>query len=418
MRYAAALPNSAADPGWLKDRCRSRLHAPEHATPGTRARIARGERVRSLPAYCPCVAGDETPYDEVARVLARGDVGEGGLILDRARVNGRTFFRAERFLYALYRARLADQRGSRDEAAAFARGALWQISEDEEGPQLSRHPDVGRVNSDQEALAELWHYVRGGDAERYGALIEDYRSPVTGHVQWHWSLIEQLRPNPSVVGPRHAEIAASRLAAEPILLELRAAGVAAYDLADFARQRLPSRKAADILVSWLPRVADPIVRSNIAIALTDAKARSGATQPLLHLFRRLPNSSLDKDRVAAALGTLARDDHFEQVAELARDSRHGQYRQYLFWAVGYMQEPRAVDLCLELLGDAEVGVSALRALADLRSTRARPVLQAIASESATRGRSEDAQRQRERVRIAQRGIDKLDRAVAAGKARP
>lgn len=63
-------------------------------------------------------------------------------------------------------------------------------------------------------------------------------------------------------------------------------------------------------------------------------------------------------------------------------------------------------------------MSALRALADLRSQRARPVLERIAGEPTTRGRSDEAQAQRERVRVAQIGIDKLERAIDAGKARP
>jgi hypothetical protein len=57
--------------------------------------------------------------------------------------------------------------------------------------------------------------------------------------------------------------------------------------------------------------------------LTDPKARSVAAQPLLDLFRHLPPEAEEKDRVAAAVGTLARDDHFEQIAELVCDPRHG-----------------------------------------------------------------------------------------------
>jgi hypothetical protein len=364
---------------------------------------------------------DGAPYDAVARILDEEDearYAEADELLDRARANGDTMLRTWRFQYALSRARLAARRARRDEAAAFAYGALWQVAEDEEGPQLPRHPDVGRVATDQETVDELWRYVDSGDAERYDVLVEDHRSPNNGRVQWHWSLVERLRPNPALVGRRHSEVEAARRAAEPLLMELRAAGYEAYDLADFAHQKLPSKKAAEILVEWLGRIDDPIARSNIATALTEAKARSVATQPLLDLFRDLPSDAWEKDRVAAAVGTLARDDHFEQVADLVRDPRHGHYRHYLFWAIGYMKDPRAVELCLELLDDDEVGMSALRSLADLRSERARPVLERIADEPTTRGRSDEAQRQRDRVRIAENGLQKLHRAAAAGKARP
>ena len=363
----------------------------------------------------------EAPYDEVQRILAEETESryeEADALLDLARANGDTLFRVWRFQYALYRARLAARRGRRDEAAAFAYGALWQVADDERGPQLPRHPDVGRIDADQETVDELWLYTDSGDAERYDAVIDDYRSPQNGRVQWHRSLIERLRPNPLIVGRRDDEIEASRGAAQPLLMELRVAGFEAFDLGDFARQKLPSSKAAEILVKWLPRIEDPIVRSNIATALTEVKARPVAAQPLLDLFRELPNDAWEKDPVAAAVGTLARDEHFEQVAELIRDPRHGHYRHYLFWAVSYMKDHRAVDLCLALVNDEELGMSALRSLGDLKSRRAHPVLERAANEPTTRGRSDAAQLQRDRVRIAQNGLEKLKRAVAAGKARP
>jgi len=80
--------------------------------------------------------------------------------------------------------------------------------------------------------------------------------------------------------------------------------------------------------------------------------------------------------------------------------------------------PRAVDLCLELLDDNEVGMSALRSLADLKSERARAVLEHVADEPTNRGRSDEAQLQRHRVKIARKGLEKLDRAAASGKTRP
>jgi len=192
-------------------------------------------------------------------------------------------------------------------------------------------------------------------------------------------------------------------------MELRAAGYPAYDLQDFSMQKLPSKDAAVILVKWLGRTDDPLARTLIATALTDTKARSVATQPLLDLFSELPAGAREKDRVANALATLARDPHFERTAGLIRDPRHGFERVYLFAAVGYMKDPRAVELCLELLEDEQLGMAALRALADLKSERARSALERIAAEPTSRGRTDEAQRQRDRVRLAENGLRKLDR---------
>jgi hypothetical protein len=86
---------------------------------------------------------------------------------------------------------------------------------------------------------------------------------------------------------------------------------------------------------------------------------------------------------------------------------------YLFLAIGYMKDPRAVDLCVELLDDAALGIAPLQALSEIKSERARPVLERIAAEPTTRRRGDDAQRQRDRVRIAQRGLEKLDRVRAS-----
>jgi hypothetical protein len=353
-------------------------------------------------------------YDEVERILAAGDASryeEADELLDRIRADVDTVFRDERFRYALYRAQLAARRARTDEAAAFAHGALWQLAEDEAGPQLARHPGVGRVRVRRRTVDELRRYAGAGDAERYDALIDDFRSPADGSVQWHWALIERLRPNPRVAGRHQPEIEAARRAAEPLLLELRAAGIPAYDLAEVSQRKLPSKRAAEILVKWLQRTSDPLARTLIATALADPKARSVATPPLLDLFKALPEDAREKDRVAAAVGTLARDPYFEPLAELVRDPRHGRYRLYLFWAIGYLKDPRAVDLCLELLDDEQLGLSALRALTQLKSERARPVLERIACEPVTRGRSDAAQRRRERVRIAAKGLQRLDRRV-------
>jgi hypothetical protein len=265
------------------------------------------------------------------------------------------------------------------------------------------------VRRARRTLEELRRYAAGGEAERYDALVDDYRSPADGRVQWHWSLIERLRPNPRIAGRHQPEVDAARRAAEPLLMELRAAGIAAYDLADVSRRKLPSKRAAAILVKWLQRIEDPLARTLIATALTDPKARAVATQPLLDLFRVLPEEAREKDRVAAALGTLARD--FEPLAELVRDARHGRHRLYLFDAVARLKDPRAVDLCLEFADDDQLGLAAVRALANLKSERARPALERIAREPTTRGRGDAAQRGRDRVRLAETGLQRLDRRV-------
>jgi len=364
---------------------------------------------------------DEDDLDVAERIADRGKrdrFAEADERLDRVRAEHAATFRGDRFRYALARARLAAARGEADEAAAFAAGALWQLEEDAEGPELPRHPAVGRVRAGGRTRRELRRLAGGGDGERYDPAAEGFRSASSGAVQWTWALVERLRPNPAIAGRHDDRIAASRRNAAPLLRELRAAGYEAFDLAELGDRRLPDRGAAAILVAWLDRVGDPLSRSLIAMALTDPKARAVAAQPLLDLFAALPPEADEKDRVAAAAGTLARDPHFEQVAALVRDPAHGHYRSYLMTAVRYMKDPRAVDLCVEQLDDDALWHAALQALCGLRSRRARPVLERIAAEPSTGARTDAAQRQRDRVRMAARGLEQLDRAEAAGRARP
>ena len=140
---------------------------------------------------------------------------------------------------------------------------------------------------------------------------------------------------------------------------------------------------------------------------------------MLDLFAALPSGAEEKDRVAAAAAhARARRRSSSRSPRWSRDPAQGHERAYLFWAVEHMRDPRAVDLCLEHLDDDALWRPALQALCGLRSQRARPVLERIAGEPVTRGRSEAEQRQRDRVKLAARGLERLDRAEAAGKARP
>ena len=270
-------------------------------------------------------------------------------------------------------------------------------------------PGVGRVEADDATLDELGNYAGSGDAERYDARIEDFRS-ADGHIEWRWSLVEQLRPSAAVVGDRDAVIEASRRASEPLLMELRAAGVEAYDMRDVAHQRLPSKRAAEILVGWLDRTDDGLLRARIAMALTEPRFRSIATWPLLDLFRRLSagrggegprrrgaqhagaRRALRRGRRAGARPAARRR---PQLPALGRRVHEGPARGRPLRRVPRRRPPRDV-------GAAGARRPALRARAPGARAHRGPAGQ-------TRGRSDEAQRRRDRIRFAQKGLEKLDR---------
>ena len=264
---------------------------------------------------------------------------------------------------------------------------------------------------------------------RSGELVERFRDG-DGRVRWEWELIWRLRGE-------HRERDELDLLFAPLERELRDAGFEIATFEEWASGRLPdaasARRAAPILLRWFAAAGDPRVRGAVARALDDPRLRKQATGPLLDAFAELTDPDFNgtgrpdervarlrlmKDAIAHAIGTLARDEHFEQVAALLRDGRHDPYRAYLLWALPYMRTDAAVDLALELLDDEAVHVNALRALADLRSERGEAVLAPIAAEAKPRGRSDEDQDARTRIDIAQGGLDKLAKARAKGRSRP
>lgn len=352
-------------------------------------------------------------------------------LLDRVIHRG-SIFRSEQFRYAVARSRLATRRGDHDEASAFALGALDLFEHNR--PVSSYHPDVGLARADGATLAELEAVAEQGAPEKVSDLVDRYRG-ADGAVRWDWSLVSRIRH-----GKDDARLQAEddfHSACEPIVDELRRAGFDVYDFDDWVRSKLPSAAAADkaaqLLIGWFDRTSSLRVKTAIATALTDSRARRPATGPLIERFRELKSPDLNgtgkpseelgarrrlKDSLASALGTLARDDHFKDVAELIRDPGHGRYRAYLFWALPHMKHPGAVDLALEMLDDEEMHMSALRAVADLRSERGRAALEAIAGQPQPKGRGAEAQLARARIDVAVRGLQKLEKARATGKSRP
>jgi hypothetical protein len=379
--------------------------------------------------------GTNTRWDaeqELADLIIREGLAdaypEADELLDRVLEQG-PFFRSQQYRYAVARARLASRRGDDDEAAAFALGALDLF--DHNRAVSSYHPNVGLIRGDEATLSELEIIAQRGNAEAASDRVDRYRK-ADGTVRWDWSLVVQLREMPEGSWVHRArEIQAAEA---PIIDDLRAAGFEVYDLEGWRLRKLPSQAAvnaaAPILLRWYDETDNLSVKAGLVMALTDIRARKLAAAQLIERFRQLKSSDMGvdhpelgdrrflKDRLGCAVGTLARDEHFEEVAALIRDPAHGPYRAYLFWAVPYMKNPAAVDLALEMLDDEEIGGSAFRALADLRSERARPYLEAVASGPKPRGRSDADQWQRDRIAIAQKGLKKLDKARAAGKSRP
>ncbi len=199
----------------------------------------------------------------------------------------------------------------------------------------------------------------------------------------------------------------NRLAAAPIEAELRRAGLAIESLDDLLQTRIHIR-FFPILLEWLPRVSNAAIKETLVRALTVRWARPAA--PLLVLeFRRASDRSL-RWAIGNALSVIADDEVFDDLVKLARDRSHGRSREMIAVALGRMKDPRAADVLVGLLEDAEIAGHAVVGLGKLADPSTRPVLEAFLTHRETWVR-----------KAALRAIARIDkareRAAAKSKAR-
>jgi HEAT repeat protein len=151
-------------------------------------------------------------------------------------------------------------------------------------------------------------------------------------------------------------------------------------------------RAAPVLLEWLPRVEDQVLREVIARSLGFSSAPPGTAKALVAEFRRQHTSDdwmSTKWAVGSAISEVRDPSVADDVIELLRDRRHGGARQMLCEALRRMKDPRAPGVFLELLDDPDVAGHAileLRMLGPKRSLphleKARPTLERLAKDAA------------------------------------
>lgn len=442
---------------WQPERAGAHAHLAEHYE-------ARGELARAVEHYRQAIELERgTNVDHgvthalgvllAAHPELAGDPTEASLLLDVDDSN--LIFRSQQFSWTVAQARLAASAGFDDLAAAYAGGAVWLFEHDE--PLTTRHPGIGLIRRVRNATVdELRRLQAAGAAEAATPLVDDYRRP-DGHVEWDWSLIRRL---PRAVGPTLVDAEGEgddgapgsfEAAAAPILRELRAAGIEAYDFEDWSQRKFGSaaevKAAAPILLRWFDETDRLDLRAAIARSLQDTRARKLAARRLTEAFdglrdpRMLESPPPDDETgqmnwlkllLGNAITTLARDPEFDVLESIVRNPEHGRDRAWAWTAIGYVKDPRAVELALEYVDDESSSLSAVRCLGALKSTRAEPVLRAIAARPKPRtvpinrftdDPEHDAplwalENERIRIELAEDGLAKLEKARAAGKARP
>ncbi len=186
-----------------------------------------------------------------------------------------------------------------------------------------------------------------------------------------------------------------RLAQQPLLEDLRSAGIVVDTVWDFVNRDTPN-EAVPILAEHLDRDYPYMIKNGIARSLTLKRLPPAVLERLVREFKQIDlesaaKSSRDEDHPeksfdnlrhykwalgnAIAYGSTKND--FETLLALARDPTHGFTRDNLIRALARKYRDRAGDVLVELLGQDDVLYQVLDGLAYLRDDRARPIAERL-----------------------------------------
>ena len=183
----------------------------------------------------------------------------------------------------------------------------------------------------------------------------------------------------------------------PVLDALAGAGLRVKHLPDLINRDIEYDVQVPVLIEWLPRVQYTPVKETIARALTVRAARPAAAPALLEELHRAPreepplpldadpfermansNTRLLRQGLGNALALTADRSHFDAIAGLIGDPATGSARPALIeHYLGRFRDRReqAIPILRGLLADDDLGRYALKPLARLGATEARPEIE-------------------------------------------
>jgi hypothetical protein len=206
-----------------------------------------------------------------------------------------------------------------------------------------------------------------------------------------------------------------------LVTDLEDAGLDTSAFGEFASQSIPEAgvqpstfdysRAMPILIKWLPLVESTELKEVIARGMTGESIATGdGARVLLDEFRKAPGDQWSlKWAIGNALSTLADPGLADDLIALLQDRRHGAGRQMLCEALRRTKDPRAPDVLIGLISDADVSGHAIAALRDYGPKtsvpyleKARPALEQVLSD---RNSSDLAKR------MARKSLERLDRTI-------
>ena len=168
-------------------------------------------------------------------------------------------------------------------------------------------------------------------------------------------------------------------AAKPILADLGVIGFRVNSIGELRQSGANYRAAIPTLLQWLPKVSYPPLKEDIVRTLSVPWARPAAAPALIEEFKRAddPAGTGIRWTIANALEVVADEVVFEEIVQLVQNTRYGRAREMLAMALANMENPRAVIVLIDLLGDEEVVGYAVVALGKLRASAALPDIEAL-----------------------------------------
>jgi HEAT repeat protein len=156
----------------------------------------------------------------------------------------------------------------------------------------------------------------------------------------------------------------------PVKDALTAAGIDPTDISRFVNRVVPGviapshfdgPAAVPVLLQWLPRISNEMVKDTIVRRLRTPAAKKVAVDALLAEFTSAHNDGY-KWVVGDALAYVADAHSYPDLVELAADRRHGKGRQMLIDMLWRVKTDRADEVLLAALTDPDVTLQAVSAL--------------------------------------------------------
>ena len=149
-------------------------------------------------------------------------------------------------------------------------------------------------------------------------------------------------------------------------------------ISDLYNFRINYKSAIPILINWIPKAKNLIIKEALigAITVPWAKRTSALKMLIDEFYNPLLNDNL-LWVIGNALEVIADDTIFYDLVKIIREKSFGDSRQMVVLALGKMKKHReeAIDVALEVLSTDELSAFAISALSKLKAEKAIPKIE-------------------------------------------